>query len=184
MKIFTGEDVENMNKMEIKIVNEGNNKSEIRKFKNLKDGHFEHLAEMLYKKQGNFDDCWDNETAFHEFEKWFYKYHSHVLLSEWRWYIGNKSFIFHQPLGVYDNLNTLARRIKNELFRYKEDVLDEKIVHIDYMGDKLEIRIYDDSNYISHVDYICEFITFNNTESGYSECEGYKFEMKELKTID
>ena len=142
-----------------------------------KHGHLQHLSELCKLES-------TDTNPFVEFEKWFLKYHESCLLTKWFWNRkGDSPYVYVQPLGVFTNLNKLAKRIKNEI----DSTLENKYnsynkTNINFcptvimmMGETLSIHLEADSE-----DYLVElhvnYITLDDVDErrGY---EGWKFEL-------
>lgn len=141
----------------------------------FKHGHLEHLSEICKLK------VTDN-NPFIQLEKWFSKYHEACMLTKWTWNKKSDSpYVYIQHLGIFTDLNKLARRIKNEINSTLEDKCGNynKIntfnPGIITLGDTLYVDLYrEDENYSTGLQV--EWITLNETDErrGY---EGWKFEL-------
>lgn len=129
-------------------------------------GHWEHLVRLSGKNQN---------AAIKEFLYWFNKYHNVCILNKWTTNRDtNTPYMFVEILGVFTDLNLLARRIKNELYdeKYREQA---KVTQpsFDFFQDTLHISLISEENY--QVELQVEYNSLNETEKIYHE--GWKFNI-------
>lgn len=106
-------------------------------------------------------DCQDSVwNPLLDFQNWFLLYHKAVLLTEVTWY---EKRVLIKPLGVFDNLNDLARRIQN--------IKGNQRLNPEKLGDTLYFYFQDSENSLQ-----CTYADFNMTENINPPFEGWIFE--------
>ena len=96
------------------------------------------------------------------FEK--YSQNEYIILTEWNW---EKDYIYIIPVGVYSNIDMLAKKLR--------DILPyDKPIGCIGMGDNLDINV-DILNKNGHTSYECRVIDFNQKGKEHTN-EGWKME--------
>lgn len=109
------------------------------------------------------EDCNGGDSLWNpllDFQNWFLLYYKAILLTEVIWY---EKRVLVKPLGVFDDLNDLARRIQN--IRGNQKLNPEKL------GDTLYFYFQDSENSLQ-----CTYVDFNTTENINPPFEGWIFE--------
>lgn len=145
-------------------------------------GHLEYLSEMCKLEEHLYN-------PFVEFQTWFLKYHQACLLTKWTYNkTSDKPYCYVEHLGVFTDLNLLAKRIKNELQTHLRNKFDLQIEELkkwkpsaDFFQESLIVSLPDYQEKEDVPVYWKElqvsYIQLNNTDERYGY-EGWKFDIK------
>lgn len=145
-------------------------------------GHLKHLSEMCKLDEHLYN-------PFVEFQRWFLEYHQACLLTKWTY---NKKtdrpYCYVEHLGVFTDLNLLARRIKSEISSHVTNYFEEPVEKLkywkpdaDYCQDTLHISLPEEKEEnkipVFWKELQVNYIQLNNTDERYSY-EGWKFDIR------
>jgi len=131
---------------------------------NIQHGHLQFLSDLC-----NFTKD-DIDQPFLDFENYFIKYHDAVVMNELIWQkTGTDPYVMLKNLGVFTNINTLAKRIRKEIYLYDNKNVQKAVDVMFIGGDTLHID-FDDRRL-----EVC-FIELNNLDT-INVHDGYKFEL-------
>lgn len=156
-----------------------NNPHKLPKQNLFRFGHLEHLSEMCQLEEHLYN-------PFVEFQRWFLKYHQACLLTKWAYNkTADEPYCYVEHLGVFTDLNLLARRIKNEISSHVTNYYEEPIEKLKYW--KPSAEFFQESLIISlpeqqekdgvpiyWKELQVSYIQLNNTDERYGY-EGWKF---------
>lgn len=144
-------------------------------------GHLEHLSDMCNLEEHVYN-------PFVEFQKWFLKYHQACLLTKWTYNrLPDEPYCYVEHLGVFTDLNLLAKRVKNELqsacvnkFGETEEHLknwkpsaeffqESLIVSLPEHQEQYDVPVYSKELRVS-------YIQLNDVDERYGH-EGWKFDL-------
>lgn len=106
---------------------------------------------------------------FLDFYNWHKRYYTHVLLTK---RTDEKFQIIEEILGVYDNLNTLAKRIREEILFDNNNVRETTFE--DYLALSMEDHLYISGDRYKPT-YHCYQVLYNETRPGQFTIQRYEF---------
>lgn len=144
-------------------------------------GHLEHLNKMCDLEEHVYN-------PFIEFQRWFLKYHQACLLTKWTYNkLSDEPYCYVEHLGVFTDLNLLAKRIKNELQAHLRNKFDQQIEELknwkpsaEFFQESLIISLpeYQEQNNVPvyYKELRVSYIQLNDVDERY-EHEGWKFDI-------
>ena len=169
---------------------DNNAKQSIHKPKEKEELKFQsQILKSVYKDFINNQDEAYPAAAFLDFERYFTEWdHDCILLEKWEWThdtgssVDLEPYVYISKLGIYEDINTMARALQHVLGRYLKDFengnYDLKFESSLSGGDELHIRIPGTPEKLNTVDFVLTLLNKNQRVPD-SYPDGIKFSLSE-----